>query len=263
MKMSRTFPFFIIALLVLTSCLTRKNAVNHTSPNQSYEVSLDTLKLFDPLRNREVPIAIFKPKHYASNSPQRVVIFSHGYGQNRSGSYLAYSYLTSFLASKGFFVASIQHELQTDSLIPSAGIPQIVRRPFWDRGANNILFAINELKKSNPQLDFRHVTLIGHSNGADMTALFPQKYPDVVEKIITLDNRRMGLPRTSQPKVYSLRSSDQPADTGVLPTDEEQKKFGITIIKLLNTKHNDMDDSGSEAQHSEINNYILKFLTNR
>ena len=117
---------------------------------------------------------------------------------------MAYSYLTAYLASKGFYVVSIQHELSTDSLINLAGSPQVVRRPFWERGADNILFVINELKKSNPELDFKHIALIGHSNGGDMTALFPQKYPNTIEKIITLDNRRMEFPKTQKIKVYSL-----------------------------------------------------------
>lgn len=65
-----------------------------------------------------------------------------------------------------------------------------------------------------------------------------------MDKIISLDNRRMELPRTKQPRIYSLRSSDQPADEGVLPTIEEQEKFGIKIIKLPNTIHNDMNVVG-------------------
>ena len=109
-------------------------------------------------------------------------------------------------------------------------------------------------------MDFKHITLIGHSNGGDMTALFPQKYPDIVDKIITLDNRRMPLPRSNQPKVYSLRSSDQVADEGVLPTVEEQKKYSIKIIKLPNTIHNDMNDNANTIQREEIRKYVLGFL---
>ena len=263
-KVSRIILFLILTIVSLgsTSCLATKSRVHNRSSDPTYEVLLDTIRLFDQLRSREVPIAIFKPKRYTANV-QHVVIFSHGYGENRPGSYLAYSYLTRFLASKGFFVASIQHELPTDSLIPSSGIPQIVRRPFWDRGADNILFVINELKKSNPELDFANVALIGHSNGGDMVALFPQKYPNVARKIITLDNRRMALPGTSAPKVYSLRSSDQPADVDVLHTFKKKKRLGMTIIKLSSTKHNDMNDFGNEEQHAEINNYVLEFLRDR
>lgn len=223
------------------------------------EFSLDTLKLFDQSRQREIPIAIYKPKTNLTEK-QKIVIFSHGYGQNKGGDYLAYSYLTEFLASKGYFVVSIQHELATDSLIPLTGNPRIVRRPFWERGADNILFVINELKKSNPDLDYKHITLIGHSNGGDMTALFPQKYPNTVEKIITLDNRRMSFPKTKKVKVYSLRSSDQPADEGVLPSKKEIKKYKTKIVKLANTTHNEMDDNANDEQRKEIQNYILTFL---
>ena len=93
-----------------------------------------------------------------------------------------------------------------------------------------------------------------------MTALFPQKYPGIVEKIITLDNRRMPLPRTLQPRVYSLRSSDQPADEGVLPTEKEQKENNITIIKLIDVLHNDMGARANPDQQEQINNYLLQFL---
>jgi len=93
-----------------------------------------------------------------------------------------------------------------------------------------------------------------------MVALFPQKHPDIVDKIITLDNRRMAFPITADPRVYSLRSSDQPADEGVLPTEEEQKKYGMTIIKLSNTTHNDMDDRADKKQRKEIRDYIMSFI---
>ena len=56
--------------------------------------------------------------------------FINYYGQNKGGNNLAYSYLTQISSQKDYFVASIHHELTTDSLIPTTGIPQIVRRPF-------------------------------------------------------------------------------------------------------------------------------------
>jgi len=253
--MNRIIYIFILGLL--TSCSTFSKSADNRS---AFTVSLDTLKLYDQSRQREIPIAIYKPKTDKKIRNQKVVIFSHGYGQNKGGDYLAYSYLTEFLASKGFFVVSIQHELPTDSLIPLTGNPQIVRRPFWERGADNILFVVNELRKTNPDLNYNQITLIGHSNGGDMTALFPQKYPNIAYKIITLDNRRMALPKTKDVKVYSLRSSDQKADEGVLPTEEEQKKFGIKIIKLENTIHNDMDDHANNEQREEIRNHVMTFL---
>lgn len=252
-----------ILYLFIIGAISSQSIFSKTVEDTShYEFSLDTLKLFDHSRQREIPIAIYRP---ASEVPgkQKIVIFSHGYGQNKGGDYLAYSYLTEFLATKGFFVVSIQHELATDSLLPLTGNPQIVRRPFWEQGADNILFVINELKLNNPDLDYEHITLIGHSNGGDMTALFPQNYPGVVEKIITLDNRRMALPRSKEVKVYSLRSSDQPADEGVLPTEKETKKYKMTIVKLSNTTHNEMDNNANKDQRIEIQKYVIEFLNGR
>jgi predicted peptidase len=249
-----------ILCIFILELLTRYSTFGKSVEDKSViAFSLDTLKLYDQSRQREIPIAIYKPTSKVSGK-QKIIIFSHGYGQNKGGDYLAYSYFTEFLASKGYFVVSIQHELATDSLLPLTGNPKIVRRPFWERGADNILFVINELQKTNPDLDYNHITLIGHSNGGDMTALFPQKYPNIVEKIITLDNRRMALPKTKKVKVYSLRSSDQPADEGVLPTEKEIKKYRIKIVKLANTTHNEMDDNANDEQRKEIQKHIFTFI---
>lgn len=152
--MIRIIYIFIVGLL------TSSSTFGQSADNNSIDaIILDTFKWYDQNRQREIPIAIYKPKTDIAGK-QKVVVFSHGYGQNKGGDYLAYSYLTEFLASKGYFVVSIQHELATDSLLPLTGNPQILRRPFWERGADNILFVINELKKTKPDLDYEHITLI-------------------------------------------------------------------------------------------------------
>jgi CubicO group peptidase (beta-lactamase class C family)/predicted esterase len=243
----KTVFLFSLLIALLSGCAVKKELVNY----------------YDAARNRNIPVALYLPHRNTNDSSVNLVLLSHGYGQNKGGDYKAYSYLTHTLAANGYWVASIQHELPTDSLIPLTGVPQVVRRPFWDRGADNIYFVLQQLKKNYPAKKFRTVNLIGHSNGGDMTALFPQKYPGTVDKIITLDNRRMPLPRTARPKVYSLRSSDQPADEGVVPDSAAQKKYGITIIKLPNTIHNNMDDHANKLQRAEINSYLLQFLTDQ
>jgi predicted dienelactone hydrolase len=258
--MNRNTSFY--ALLSIFFSLFFLTCTNATSQNRTstFPVKTDSIMLFDTARQRPLPVALYQPQTVKKILKQQLVIFSHGYGANKGGDNVSYSYLTEFLASKGYFVASIQHELSTDSLIPLQGIPQIVRKPFWERGVVNILFVLNALKKSHPHLDFKHLTLIGHSNGGDMTALFAQKHPELVANIITLDNRRVTLPRTQKPRIYSLRSSDQPADEGVVPTEEECKKFRMTMVKLPNTIHNNMDDHANAAQRKEINEFVLRFL---
>ncbi|WP_338646852.1 alpha/beta hydrolase [Flavobacterium sp. KS-LB2] len=256
MKISLKILFCFLVL----SCTSHKTATKPKLNNQAFEVKSDSASWLDSFRNRLIPVAFYSPIVKDKISNQQLVIVSHGYGENKPGANKSYSYLTKKLASKGYFVVSIQHELATDDLLPLTGIPQVVRRSNWERGAENILFVLNELKRIKPELDFKHVNLVGHSNGGDMTVLFAHKYPNLANKIISLDNRRMELPRTSTPKIYSLRSSDQPADEGILPTVTDQKKFGIKIIKLPNTIHNDMNDSGNKRQKREINAYVLGFL---
>ena len=251
-------PILFAALALLLAChvgCSPHGAASHVEAT----VSLDTFHVYDQARHRDIPVAVYKAPG-SRNRHQTLVIVSHGYGENSGDAYLYYTFLTEVLAREGYIVASIQHELSTDSLIPTTGIPQVVRRPFWDRGADNILFVINQLKQKYPAVDFKKITLIGHSNGGDMTALFPQKYPGIVDKIITLDNRRMALPRTRKPQVYSLRSSDQAADVGVLPTAEEQALYGIKIVALADVPHNAMCDQANAAQREEMKRYILTFL---
>ena len=230
---------------------------------QAYPVKEDSLLLFDSSRQRPVPVTLYHPQSAKATNQHGLVILSHGYNANKPGASKSYSYLARALAAEGWLIASIQHELPGDDLIPATGIPQIVRMPFWQRGADNILFVLNTLKRIHPALDSRQVVLIGHSNGGDMTMLFAQQHPLLAQKIISLDNRRMPFPASAQPQILSLRSSDQPADEGVLPTAAQQQQYHIRIIPLKNVLHNDMADTGTADQHTTIIRYILRFLRNK
>lgn len=249
----------LFSFLLMLGCI----PFSHAQHQVKRQYGLDTLIWIDTARNRTIPVAIYQPVLKGHQNWKGLVIFSHGYGANKGGDYLAYSYLTTALAAKGYLVISIQHELATDDLIPTQGIPQVVRKPFWERGTDNIHFVIRHWQQAHPSLKNLPVTLIGHSNGGDMTALFPQRYPGITSQIITLDNRRMALPRTLQPRVFSLRSSDQPADPGVIPTAEEQAEFHTTIISLKDINHGDMDDKGSSSQHHTILTHLFHFLAEK
>lgn len=251
MKIPAKYLFFIVAGWIVASA---------ASAQTRHKVTTVEWNLTDTARQRPVPVWLYLPVSREKDTAFPLVILSHGYWQNRPGSYRQYSELAHHLAANGYVVASIQHELPTDSLLPVTGIPQVVRRSNWERGAENIRFVYNTLKQSNYRLDFSRVTLLGHSNGGDMSALFVHKYPGAVQKLITLDNRRMALPHTGNPQIYSLRSSDQPADEGVLPSEEEQKMYRIRIIRLPATIHNNMDNSSTGKQQKEINTYVLDFL---
>lgn len=222
-------------------------------------IKTESLNLFDKTRNRSVPVTLYSPAPEPDKSKIRklkLAIFSHGYGMKST----EYSFIAETLLKYGYFVVSIQHEIAGDETMPTVGKPSEVRRPHWERGVQNIFFVIEELKRAKPELDFKNLLLAGHSNGGDISMLFAQKYPKRARKIITLDNRRMLIPRVGRPQILSIRSSDQAADEGVLPTAEEQKKFGIKIVKLANMLHNDMWDGATVEQKREISKIISDFI---
>ncbi|MDY0931058.1 alpha/beta hydrolase [Chryseobacterium sp. CFBP8996] len=209
----------IILSLIIIQCSTNKRAIYSEDKNLKFK--LDTLSLFDQNRNRRIPIAIYQ--------------------------------------SKGYFVISIQHELKTDEFLAMTGKLQETRKPNWERGAKNILYVLQKIKKDYPQLKYNELTLIGHSNGGDMTALFVHQYPKLVSKIISMDNRRMELPRTSNPKIFTLRSKDYPADENVLPNNEELKKYNITV-QFTNINHSSMDNDANETERNYLKMKILEYL---
>lgn len=260
-QLTRNKPSFLVftfytALLILVITLAACSETAVAPTEADYEIHLDTLSLLDTSRNRRIPLGIWD----SEDGDAGVVIFNHGYGFNQGEDYLAYTYLTEYLAGQGFFVVSIQHELKTDSLLPLTGDPRVVRRPFWDAGVRNIRFVIDHLRSAYPEKELNEIYLIGHSHGGDMAALYPSIHPGTISKLITLDNVRMPLPRIENLPVLTLRSNDQPADEHVLPDGTEQKEFSIRIVKLKETGHNEMDDSGTEDQKAEIQQLILAFL---
>lgn len=217
-----------------------------------------TVCLFDSARQRPVPVTVYQPREV--NAHTRVILFNHGYGVNAAGSNQVYSSLTKPLSDEGYLVISIQHELPDDPLLAMEGDFVVTRMPNWERGVENIRFVLQEFRKLKPEIDWTHLTVMGHSNGGDMTMLFATRYPGLLHKAISLDHRRMKMPRTSHPRMYTLRGSDYPADAGVLPSEEEQKKYRMTVTSLENIKHGQMDDKGSPEQHRQMLDYLLRFL---
>jgi len=221
-----------------------------------------TTCLFDASRNRVIPIAVYQP--HKVDLKTKVVIFNHGYdGNKNSKSNQTYAYLTRFLSQKGFYVISIQHELADDPLLAMEGSFMETRMPNWERGVANILFTILEFKKLKPQLDWKDLILIGHSNGGDMTMLFATQYPQLISKAISMDHRRMIMPRMQNPRLYTLRGCDYDADTGVLPTEKEREQFRMKVVKLDGITHSNMGENGTEEQHKLINQSIYRFVTQK
>lgn len=218
-----------------------------------------TTCLYDISRGRIIPIAIYEPQKESSKT--KVVIFNHGYdGNKNTKSNQSYAYLNRFLSEKGFYVISIQHELPDDSLLAMKGDFMQTRMPNWKNGVKNILFTINEFKKLKPQLKWDKLIMIGHSNGGDMTMLCATEHPELINKALSLDHRRMMMPRTKKPLLYTLRGCDYDADPGVLPDKQEQESYQTTVVPLEGITHSNMGEKGTKEQHDRINQLIYGFI---
>ena len=219
-----------------------------------------TLELFDSKRNRLVPVELHVPvKSDGQTSKPPLVIINHGYGAKNT----EYSFLVNALTADGYFVVSIQHDLDSDAPLPRTGNLFERRKPLWERGVKNILFVLEELKTKYTYVDYSNITLIGHSNGGDISMLLAKEHPTLLKNIISLDSLRMPFPRSASPRILSLRAHDTKADEGVLPNQEEQKQFGMMIISLPDAKHIDFCDRGPIKIKEKMVNLITKLLKGR
>jgi pimeloyl-ACP methyl ester carboxylesterase len=210
------------------------------------------VELVDASRHRAIPVTLYgaTPGH-----ARPLVLLSHGYGGRNTD----YSFLAVALAERGYAVASVQHELAGDPPMPATGDPAIVRRPYWEQGAANLAFVIRAMRERGIA-DGRPVILVGHSNGGDTSMLFAAQHKALVRAVFTLDNRRMRMPRTARPHICSVRSSDQPADPGILPTPAERKRYRVVIGTVPGLIHNDMSDSATPAQKQAILGWLWRCL---
>ena len=223
-----------------------------------------TLTFYDILRVDRpvsVDIAVRRDREMEATAEMvelPVVILSHG----NTVKHTEYSFLANTFAARGYLVISIQHDLETDDpMVTKVGEEYVGRRPQYNRGIFNILFAIDEVKKAYPNADYRKLTMVGHSNGGDISMYFAQRHPDLVKKVVTLDNLRVPFVTDGKIKILSFRSKDPvfKTDPGVIPDDETCKKAGITVVKT-DFQHNDLSDRGPDHVKTSIQAMVDKFL---
>src|SRR6201999_3413742 len=187
-----------------------------------------------------------------------VAIVNHG----NTVKFTEYSFLTNVLAMRGYLVASVQHDVDADGeMVTQAGEEYVGRRPRYNKGIANILFAIDELKKIYPNADYTQLTMVGHSNGGDISMYFAKRHPDMIKKVVTLDNLRVPFVTDGKFKILSFRSKDPvfKADPGVVPDDEMCQKAGITVVKTP-YQHNELSDRGPDGVKTTIQSILDRFL---
>jgi len=225
----------------------------------------ETLNLFDAARQRPVVVDLAVRWDYEIKAVDGywklpVAVISNGNTVKNT----EYSFLANVFATRGYLVASIQQDLPTDPpLMTKIGLPYVGRREVYEKGCANILFVIEHLKKLQPHADYDHLTLVGHSNGGDTAMYFAQQHPDLVSKVVTLDNLRVPFVLANKLKILSFRSKDPNfvTDPGVLPSPEQTKAGGVSIVQTQ-FQHTWMSDRGPDSAKARIQATLDEFLGN-
>ncbi|TRY32127.1 alpha/beta hydrolase [Aliiglaciecola sp. M165] len=218
--------------------------------------------ILDNNRDRTIPIEITAPStdfDCSIDSKCAVVFLSAGYGVPHT----KYKFLAKTFSKLGYLVVAIGHELPSDPPLSVSGDLFQTRAENWIRGAETLKVVRNQLRTSYLDFDFDNLVLAGHSNGGDISAWLLRESPLFVSQIITLDHRRVPLPRTKDVKVLTIRASDFEADNGVLPTHTEQTEFGSCVVKIDNSRHNDMSDFGPALLKLQIQKVVTQWLSVR
>ena len=224
----------------------------------------DTITFIDPSRDNRpvtVAIAVRRDKEMQATAGMiqlPVAILNHGNTVKNS----EYSFLANIFAARGYLSISPQHDLPTDPpMVTKVGELYVGRLPQIQRGVANIHFAVDEMRKVQPNADYDHLTMVGHSMGGDISMYFAKQYPEQIKKVVTLDNLRVPFTTEGKFKILSFRSKDPvfKPDPGVVPDDDVCEESNITVVKT-DLQHNDMRDTGPEKAKLSIQGMLDKFL---
>src|SRR6202043_2219025 len=224
----------------------------------------ETLNLYDAARQRPVAVDVAVRRDYEMKANDGfwklpVALISNGNTVKNT----EYSFLANVLAARGYLVASIQQDIPTDPpLVTKLGLPYVGRREVYEKGEANILFVLGQLKELQPNADYDHLTLVGHSNGGDIAMYFAREHPELVSKIVTLDNLRVPFVLSDKLKILSFRSKDPnfKTDPGVLPTSKEAHADGIDVVNT-GALHTQLSDRGPDSVKVKIQATLDKFLS--
>jgi hypothetical protein len=253
MKRGITVLVSLSALVAVAYFTASKWAIRH-----------ETLTFNDPARDDRpvvVDIAVRRDKEMQATADMitlPVAILNHG----NTVRFTEYSFLTNYFAMRGYLTISIQHDLPTDApMVTKVGELYVGRQPQYMRGIANIKFAVEEMQKVQPNANYDRLTMVGHSNGGDISMYFAKMYPDQIKKVVTLDNLRVPFLTDGRFKILSFRSKDPQfkTDPGVIPPKGVREKSGITVVQT-GYQHTDMSDRGSDDVKSTIQGMLDKFL---
>jgi Chlorophyllase enzyme len=250
--------------IAILGCLCLLAGVEYVAISK-WAIRHETLNLYDATRQRPVSVDLAVRRDYemkADNGLWKlpVAIISNGNTVRNT----EYSFLANALAARGYLVASVQQDLPSDPpLMTKVGLPYVGRREVYLRCEANILYVLGEIQKRQPNADYDHLTLVGHSNGGDVSMYVAKQHPELVSKVITLDNLRVPFVVSDRMKILSFRSKDPnfKTDPGVLPAQGRAKSSGIDIVNT-GALHTDLSDRGPQSVKEKIQATLDQFLKN-
>lgn len=217
-----------------------------------------SLLLSMQLAMADVPVVYHAPANASACTAKDacpVTMLSPGYGLSGTD----YSFIIEHLTAKGYLVVALQDSAGGKKLDPAAPKAEQLRA-LARESVKSLSEAITEGMARYPAFDWQHLLLIGHSLGGDSSALFAGENTKRVSNLITLDNRRIALPRSPDIHVLTIRAGDTTADAGVLPNESERSQFGTCVVRIDHSRHNDMQDGGSAQLKASIIGVIDTFL---
>ncbi len=253
-------PVFALAALLLASMGLARAAIDGNGAAAGGAQVLSEARIIDDVaRGRHIPVQLYRSGDRQAclrRSRCPVALLSPGYGVPHTD----YTFIAEALARRGYLVVAIAHDLPGDPPPTKSGDIVAQRAPLWERGAQTLRVVSQELRIRERSYDWTSLTLVGHSNGGDLSAYALRQSPKLATTLITLDNRRYPLPRQDGLRVLSIRGSDFPADAGVLPTANEQAKSQVCVLGVPGARHDDMQDAGPVALKQVIVLRIAEFL---
>lgn len=248
--------------LAILACLGLLAVVEYFTVSK-WAIRHETLNLVDAARQRPVSVDLAVRRDYEMKADSGlwklpVAIISNGNTVKNT----EYSFLANVLAARGYLVASIQQDLPSDPpLMTRIGLPYVGRKGIYLRCEANILFVVGELQKLQPNADYDHLTLVGHSNGGDVSMYVAKQHPELVSKVVTLDNLRVPLWLGHKLKILSFRSKDPnfKTDPGVLPPPGQATAEGIEVVDT-GALHTELSDRGPDSVKQRIQEALDRFL---
>ena len=167
----------VLPLVLAVAGEVRTNGYDPLAVDPAFRPAHVDLTVHDAARNRDIPVRVYLP---TNNTPEPVILFSHGLGGSRTGSV----FLGEHWAARGYVAVFLQHPGSDDSVWKDASPRKRMRAMKQAASLDNFLLRVrdvpavlNQLEiwnadKTNHlagRLDLKKVGMSGHSFGAVTT----------------------------------------------------------------------------------------------